>query len=139
MKSLDIISSRKFSLILKYLVILLDVPKGWVLPPPHHLSSCIIITRWTLSRRYTVYVKRTDCLHSLYIYRVPTVRKALGSAWKNSEKTNQIRMLASGRPGGAAVKLTCSTLGPGVCQFRSQVQTWHRLASHAVVGIPHIK
>ena len=28
---------------------------------------------------------------------------------------------------------------PGVCHFRSQVQTWHRLARHAVIGVPHIK
>ena len=28
---------------------------------------------------------------------------------------------------------------PGVRWFRSQVRTWHHLASHAVVGIPHIK
>ena len=28
---------------------------------------------------------------------------------------------------------------PGVRQFGSRVQTWHRLASHAVVGVPHIK
>ena len=28
---------------------------------------------------------------------------------------------------------------PGVRRFESQVQTWHRLARHAVVGIPHIK
>ena len=28
---------------------------------------------------------------------------------------------------------------PGVHRFGSQVQTWHRSASHAVVGIPHIK
>ena len=28
---------------------------------------------------------------------------------------------------------------PGVCWFRSQVQTWYRLASHAVAGIPRIK
>ena len=28
---------------------------------------------------------------------------------------------------------------PGVRQFGSQVQTWHHLASHAVVGVPHIK
>ena len=28
---------------------------------------------------------------------------------------------------------------PGVRQFRSQVQTWHRLTGHAVAGIPHIK
>ena len=27
----------------------------------------------------------------------------------------------------------------GVRQFRSQVRTWHCLASHAVAGIPHIK
>ena len=28
---------------------------------------------------------------------------------------------------------------PGVHQFRSRVRTWHPLARHAVVGIPHIK
>src|SRR3712207_5611432 len=28
---------------------------------------------------------------------------------------------------------------PRVRWFRSQVQTWHCLASHAVVGVPHIK
>ena len=28
---------------------------------------------------------------------------------------------------------------PGVHQFASWVQTWHCLASHAVVGVPHIK
>ena len=28
---------------------------------------------------------------------------------------------------------------PQVHWFRSRVQTWHHLASHAVVGIPHIK
>ena len=27
---------------------------------------------------------------------------------------------------------------PGVHCFRSQVRTWHHLASHAVVGVPHI-
>ena len=28
---------------------------------------------------------------------------------------------------------------PGVRGFGSRVRTWHRLASHAVVGVPHIK
>ena len=28
---------------------------------------------------------------------------------------------------------------PRVHRFRSQVQTWHLLAHHAVVGVPHIK
>ena len=28
---------------------------------------------------------------------------------------------------------------PGVCRFGSWVWTWHRLANHAVVGVPHIK
>ena len=28
---------------------------------------------------------------------------------------------------------------PGVRRFRYWVWTWHRLASHAVVGVPHIK
>ena len=29
-------------------------------------------------------------------------------------------------------------LRPGVHRFRSRVQTWHCLAHHAVVGVPHI-
>ena len=28
---------------------------------------------------------------------------------------------------------------PGVCQFWSWVRTWHCLASHAMVGVPHTK
>ena len=28
---------------------------------------------------------------------------------------------------------------PGVCQFRSRVWTWHRMSSHAVAGVPHVK
>ena len=28
---------------------------------------------------------------------------------------------------------------PGVHRFGSRVWTWHRVTSHAVVGIPHIK
>ena len=28
---------------------------------------------------------------------------------------------------------------PRVCPFGSPAQTWHCLASHAVVGVPHIK
>ena len=28
---------------------------------------------------------------------------------------------------------------PAVCQLASWVWTWHRLASHATVGVPHIK
>ena len=28
---------------------------------------------------------------------------------------------------------------PRVCPFGSQVWTWHHLANHAVVGVPHIK
>ena len=48
--------------------------------------------------------------------------------------------LSEGRPGGIAVKCTCSaSRQPGVCQFGSRVRTWHCLARHAVVGVPHIK
>ena len=45
-----------------------------------------------------------------------------------------------GWPSGAVVKCARSaSWRPGVHQFRSQVRTWHHLARHAVVGIPHIK
>ena len=45
-----------------------------------------------------------------------------------------------GRPGGAAVKFTRSTSQwPRVRGFGSRVWTWHHLARHAVVGVPHIK
>ena len=42
--------------------------------------------------------------------------------------------------GGAAVKCPRSaSQRPRVCHFGSRVQTWHRLASHAVIGVPRIK
>ena len=40
---------------------------------------------------------------------------------------------------GAEVKCTRSASAPGVHGFGSQVRTWHYWASHAVVGVPHIK
>ena len=43
-------------------------------------------------------------------------------------------------PGATAVKCACSaSRRPRVRWFGSQVQTWHRVASHAGVGVPHIK
>ena len=43
-----------------------------------------------------------------------------------------------GWPGGAVVKFACSaSQGPWVRRFGSWVQTWHCLARHAVIGIPH--
>ena len=42
-------------------------------------------------------------------------------------------------PHGAVVKFSGSLRWPRVRQFGSQVQTWHCLTSHAVVGVPHIK
>ena len=45
-----------------------------------------------------------------------------------------------GWPSGVAVKCASSaSLQPGVRWFGSRVQTWHCVASHAVVGIPRIK
>ena len=44
-----------------------------------------------------------------------------------------------GQPGGAAVKCACSALAAQGSPVGSQVRTWHCLAQHAVVGIPHIK
>ena len=45
-----------------------------------------------------------------------------------------------GQPGGTAVKFTCSaSQRPWVRWLGSWVQTRHRLACHAVVGISHIK
>ena len=50
------------------------------------------------------------------------------------------RNYPGGRPGGTAVKFARSTSPqPGVHRFGSWVWTWHRLARHAVVGIPRIK
>ena len=51
-----------------------------------------------------------------------------------------IKSNAGGQPGGATVKFARSaSRWPRVHRFGSQVRTWHHLASHAVVGIPHIK
>ena len=44
-----------------------------------------------------------------------------------------------GWPGDAAVKCTCSTSVARDSLFGSWVRTWHCLASHVVVGVPHIK
>ena len=52
----------------------------------------------------------------------------------------KIKTMKRGRPSGAAVKYAHSTSQqPGVPQFGSRVWTWHHLARHAVVGVPHIK
>ena len=37
------------------------------------------------------------------------------------------------------LRLHIPLLQPGISWFGSQVRTWHHLASHAVVGVPHIK
>ena len=43
-------------------------------------------------------------------------------------------------PGGPVVKFARSACrGPGFCQFGSRVWTWHRMAHHDTVGVPHIK
>ena len=53
---------------------------------------------------------------------------------------NFFKISCRGRPGGAAVKFARSTSRrPKVRRFRSRVRTPHRLARHAVVGVPHIK
>ena len=44
-----------------------------------------------------------------------------------------------GPTGGSAVKFAPSALAAGDSPVGSQVWTWHCLASHAVVGVPHIK
>ena len=45
-----------------------------------------------------------------------------------------------GQPSGAAVKFVRSaSRRPRFHRFTSRVWTWHRLASHAVVGVPCIK
>ena len=49
-------------------------------------------------------------------------------------------LFLGGWPRGTAVKFPHSaSRRPGVPRFRSWVRTWLHLASHAVVGIPHIK
>ena len=47
--------------------------------------------------------------------------------------------MVPGRPGGVGVKCARSALAARVRQSRSRVWTWHYLAGHAVVGVPHIK
>ena len=43
------------------------------------------------------------------------------------------------RPGGAGLTVHVPFRRPGVRRFGSWVQTRHRVASHAMAGIPHIK
>ena len=90
---------------------------------------------------YSLLLMKTNTfLVGLYIFSGIVV-KSLSNVSSSSKrilwfKTNKTR----GRPCGAAVKCACSaSQRPGVRQFGSQVRTWHCLASHAVVGVPHIK
>ena len=56
------------------------------------------------------------------------------------EGRGELKNNLRGWPGGTAVKFAhAASRWPGVRRFRSWVQAWHRLARHAVVGIPHIK
>ena len=56
----------------------------------------------------------------------------------SKEKGNEEK--SRGRPGGTAVKgARSASQWPQVRRFRSQVRTWHCLARHAAVGVPHIK
>ena len=50
-----------------------------------------------------------------------------------------IKHTVRGQPGGIVVKCACSASAARGLLVRIQVRTWHRLASHAVVGVPHIK
>ena len=49
------------------------------------------------------------------------------------------RALTGSGPVGQQLSAHVPLQWPGVCGFGSRVLTWHCLASHAVVGVPHIK
>ena len=53
--------------------------------------------------------------------------------------SSSLRKWRWGWPGCAAVKCARSASPARVRRFGSLVQTWHRLARHAVVGVSHIK
>ena len=66
----------------------------------------------------------------------------VGHPQYSSEQVNTFCLLkGSGgpQPGSAAVKCAHSTSAARVCRFGSRVGTWHHLASHAAVGVPHTK
>ena len=78
-----------------------------------------------------MYFYESICILSIFHYILYVCKQILLLQDKN---------LNLGRPGGAVVKCACSASGrPEVRRFGSQVRTWHCLARHAVVGIPHIK
>ena len=85
--------------------------------------------------------KRTGACQHLETGQIPSEEpaKETGEAVEEG-KPGKYQELSWGWPGGAAVKFTRSdSRPPRVRWFRSRVQTWHRLACRAVVGVPHIK
>ena len=52
-------------------------------------------------------------------------------------QTKKVRL--RGLPGGTAKFARSASWQSVVHQFGSRVRTWHHLANHAVVGVPHIK
>ena len=61
------------------------------------------------------------------------------SVTKMRKAADTLEIKNRGQPGGTVVKFALSAKFADVCGFGSRVQTWHCLASHAVVGVPHIK
>ena len=59
---------------------------------------------------------------------------------KNMNRMLYKKIYLWGQPGGTAVECWhVPVQWPGVRRFGSRVWTWHGLAGHAVVGVPHIK
>ena len=75
--------------------------------------------------------------HISVIYRKPFC-PSKGPVFRNLRAVGVLKVKISlgGWPGGRMVN---PLRWPGVCRFGSRVRTRHRLASHAVVGVPHIK
>ena len=85
-----------------------------------------------------------DCWHqsfskSLCAMNPPSPRPLISAASSTSDICYQ-NSHVWGWPSGAAVMFARSaSQWPGVHWPGSRVQTWHRLSSHAVAGVPHIK
>ena len=56
-----------------------------------------------------------------------------------AEHISDKRLVSRGWPGAQQLGAHIPLWWPRVRWFGSWVQTWHNLASHAVIGIPHIK
>ena len=123
------------------------------LPTQHILShvteSGVSIDTWWLNEWVKKWITKKDIIWQLVNFHTLKTVESLPACPRSAVALHQIctwgtreskNFISWGRLSGAAVKCTHSaSRQPGFRWFGSQVRTWHRLSSHAVVGVPGMK